>query len=99
VGMDPARRINVEWDKPEGALSEATIRVICVDKPGLLAAITDAITEQHVNISTAAVRTEEDHTAINTFGLQLKDVSQLRNVIKALERVSGVISVERVREH
>jgi GTP pyrophosphokinase len=99
VGMDPARRINVEWDKPEGAMSEATIRVVCVDKPGLLAAITDAITGQGANIATASVRTQEDKTAINTFGLQLKDVNQLRAVIKALERVGGVITVERVREH
>ncbi len=97
VGMDPARRIDVEWDSPEGALSEATIRIVCVDKPGLLASITDAITNESVNIAAASVRTTEDHTAINTFELQLKDVNQLRAVIKSLERLKGIISVERVK--
>ncbi len=97
VAMDPARRIIVEWDAPEGSLSEATIRVICVDRPGLLASITDAITHEGVNISAASVRTTEDKTAINTFELQLKDVNQLRAVIKSLQKLKGIISVERVR--
>lgn len=98
VGLDPARRIDVSWDVAEGALSEATIRVVCVDRQGLLASITDAITNQGVNISAAAVRTTEDKTAVNTFELQIKDVGQLRSVIKSLERLKGIISVERVRQ-
>jgi GTP pyrophosphokinase len=98
VGLDPARRIDVSWDVADGALSEATIRVVCVDRPGLLASITDAITNQGVNISAAAVRTTEDKTAVNTFELQIKDVGQLRSVIKSLERLKGIISVERLRQ-
>ncbi len=98
LGMDTARRIDVQWDTPEGSMSEASIRVVCADRPGLLASITDAITKEGANISAASVRTTEDRTAINSFELQLKDVNQLRAVIKALERIKGVISVERLRD-
>lgn len=98
VGMDPARRIPVEWENKEGAVSDATIRIICVDRPGQLASITDAINNEGVNISAAHVKTTEDQTAINTFQLQIKDVNELRGVMKAVQKLKGIISVERVRE-
>lgn len=98
VGVDPARRIPVEWETKEGEVSEATIRIICVDRPGQLASITDAIKNESVNISAAHIKTTEDQTAINTFKLQIKDVNELRRVMKAVQKLKGIISVERVRE-
>jgi GTP pyrophosphokinase len=98
VGMDPARKVEVEWDMSSTATHNVRIKVICVDRPGILAAITDAITSEKVNITGASVHTMEDKTAVNEFDLEIKDLTQLRNVIKALERLKGIISVERVRE-
>ncbi len=97
LGMDPARKVDVEWDMSSTATHFVRIKVICVDRPGILAAITDAITGEKVNISSASVHTLEDKTAVNEFELEVRDLSQLRNVIKALERLKGIISVERVR--
>ncbi len=97
VGMDPDRRVEVLWDLRSEARHIARIRIICVDRPGLLSRITDAITNENVNIAGAAVHTLEDKTAVNNFDIEIKDIAQLRNVIKAIERIKGVISVERVR--
>ena len=99
VGMDPARRVDVEWDMKSQATHSVKIRVVCVNKPGLLAGITDAITNEKVNISAASVHTMEDQTAVNTFDLEIKDINQLRNVMRAIEHLKGIISVERVREY
>ena len=97
VGMDPARRVNVEWDETSDAVHTVKIRVVCADRPGLLAGMTEAITGEGVNISAASINTLEDQTAVNDFELEIKNIQQLRNVIKALERIKGIISVQRVR--
>ncbi len=97
VGQDPTRRVDVEWDESSDALHTAKIRVVCADRPGLLAAMTEAITAEGVNISAASIQTREDQTAVNNFDLEIKNVAQLRNVIKSLERLKGIISVQRVR--
>lgn len=97
VGQDPTRRVDVEWDESSDALHTANIRVVCADRPGLLAAMTEAITAEGVNISAASIQTREDQTAVNNFELEIRNVAQLRNVIKSLERLKGIISVQRMR--
>lgn len=98
LGQDPERLINVDWDMSNAASRVVRIRVICVDQPGMLVKMTEAITAQGSNIAGASINVNDDKTATNGFDIEIKDLSQLRHVVKALERVKGVISVERVRE-
>lgn len=97
VGVDPARLVPVDWDMSSGAGRVARIKVICVDKSGLLANITEAITKEKVNITQADIKTMEDKKAVNIFDIEIKGTEELRRVMHAIERVKGVISVERVR--
>lgn len=97
LGQDPERHINVEWDMGNAATRVVRIRVVCVDRPGMLAKMTEAITTEGANISGAQIHVEEDKTAVNCFDVEIKDLAQLRHIIKALERVKGIISVERMR--
>lgn len=97
LGQDPERYIKVEWDMTNASSRMVRIRVICVDKPGMLAKMTEEITDAGGNIVGANVHIEEDKTAINNFEVEIKDLAQLRHLIKSLERVKGVIAVERVR--
>jgi guanosine-3',5'-bis(diphosphate) 3'-pyrophosphohydrolase len=98
IGQDMERLINVEWDMTNAASRIARIRVVCADRPGMLAKMTEAISEQGSNIAGASIRINDDKTATNSFDVEIKDLAQLRAVMKALERVKGIISVERVRE-
>ena len=88
----------MEWDISNAALRIARVKVVCADLPGVLAKMTEAITSQGSNIAGASITVNEDKTATNSFDVEIKDLAQLRNVMKALERVKGIISVERVRE-
>ncbi len=97
LGQNKERLINVEWDMSNAATRIARIRVVCVDQPGMLAKMTEAITEEGSNIAGASITINDDKTATNGFDIEIKDLTQLRNVIKSLERVKGIISVERVR--
>lgn len=98
LATDPDRRVHVEWEKEIPISRIAKIRVLCVNRPGMLQAMSEAITSQGVNIAQATARSTEDQRAINTFDVEITGIEQLRHVIKSLERVKGIVSVERVRE-
>ena len=68
-----------------------------LDKPGLLASVTNTISEAGINIEGARVSTTQDQKALQSFDLTVSDVQTLNAVMKKLERIRGVLSVERLR--
>ena len=97
LSMDPSRRIPVEWDaKAEGGAHVGNIRVICVDRAGLLANITKTCTDAGVNISSATARGLGDQKAECDLQVRVGDVVELSKLIRRLEKIKGVISVDRV---
>ncbi|MGE3547550.1 MAG: bifunctional (p)ppGpp synthetase/guanosine-3',5'-bis(diphosphate) 3'-pyrophosphohydrolase, partial [Kofleriaceae bacterium] len=96
LDLDPERRIDVEWDGNGKAQHEVAIQILCADKPGLLAHISQSFTDHGVNISQAHCRATEDGRAVNTFHALVKDLDQLKQVIRSLSRIKGVFSVDRV---
>ncbi len=98
LDLDPDRRIDVAWDGNTVGTHQVIIQVLCADKPGLLAHISQSFTESGVNISQAHCRTTEDGRAVNTFQASVKDLDQLKLVMRSLTRIKGVFSVDRVAE-
>ena len=96
MDQDPDRRVDVEWDDKIKAPRPVSIQILCADKPGLLANISQTFTEAGVNISQANCRSTDDHRAVNTFQFSVADLDQLKGVIRAIQRISGVYSVERI---
>src|SRR5215470_3065142 len=96
LDLDPERRVEVEWDGKSKAQRPVTIQVVCADKPGLLAVISQSFLEGGVNISQAHCRATDDNRAVNTFQFNVSDLDQLKNVMRSLQRISGVYSVERI---
>jgi GTP pyrophosphokinase len=96
LDLDPERRVDVEWDGHSKTQHEVAIQVLCANKPGLLANISQSFTDQGVNISQAHCRATEDGRAVNTFHASVRDLDQLKQVIRSLSRIKGVFSVDRV---
>src|SRR5262249_9373318 len=96
LDLAPDRRVEVEWDGKSKAQRPVTIQVVCADKPGLLAVISQSFSEGGVNISQAHCRATDDNRAVNTFQFNVSDLDQLKNVMRSLQRISGVYSVERL---
>ena len=96
LDLDPDRRVDVAWDGASKTQHEVTIQILCADKPGLLAHISQTFTDQNVNISQAHCRATDDGRAVNTFKTQVKDLDQLKTVMRALQKVSGVYQVSRM---
>ncbi len=94
---DPQRRIDVQWENGKGTPRPVRIEVTCVDRPGLLAAMSKAISSTGINIARAQVHAMGDHKAQNTFELMVGTLDDLNLVMRNLGRVRGVMRVTRVR--
>ncbi len=94
---DARRSVDVHWERNGEFLRSAKLEVTCVDEPGMLAAMTKAISSTGVNISRAQVRSTPDRTALNTFEVMVADIEGLNRLIRNLGRVRGVLKVGRVR--
>jgi guanosine-3',5'-bis(diphosphate) 3'-pyrophosphohydrolase len=95
--QDPDRRIDVDWETKTAVPRQIKVRIVSVDQPGLLAKITKSISSVGVNIGGARVAIQDDRTAVHDFDLWVADLRALNTVMKEIERVRGVLSVERVR--
>ena len=73
-----------------------SVQVVCADKPGLLASLSASFNQLGVNISQANCRSLDDNRAINTFQFTVTDLEQLKTVIRTLQRINGVYSVQRM---
>ena len=96
LDLDPDRRIEVEWDSSVKGTHDVTIQVLCADKPGLLAYISQSFTDVGVNITQAHCRATEDGRAVNTFHANVSHLDQVKNLIRSLSKINGVYRVDRV---
>jgi GTP diphosphokinase / guanosine-3',5'-bis(diphosphate) 3'-diphosphatase len=95
LANDPARAIEVEWEVGTKATHPVKLRVVCADKPGLLADISRTITASDVDIRRAIVMTTKDKRAICDFEVSVNDANHLASLIKSIGKVKNVYSVER----
>jgi GTP pyrophosphokinase len=95
---DPERQIAVSWDGKQKEPHQVRIRVeIGKDRPGVLAEITTAISSTNANITQADIRVTEEGMGVNNFVLEVSDLRQLQATMRAIQKVDGVVGVERVR--
>ena len=97
LDYDRNRLVEVEWDHSTPSTHAVKISVIAVDKTGVLAQVSTAISECQANISRAEITTREDRKAMLDFIVEVMDTAHVSRVLKAIEKVEGVITVRRVR--
>jgi GTP pyrophosphokinase len=88
--------VAVTWDVRGDFKRPVTLRVLTADRPGLLADISNTFSKKGVNISQANCRATGDDRAVNTFEVTISDLKQLTDLMRAIERLNGVHSVERI---
>jgi GTP pyrophosphokinase len=72
------------------------IQVEALDRSRLLSDVTRALSDQHVNILSAAVSTTRDRIALSRFTFEMADATHLEQVLKSVRTVEGVYDVYRV---
>jgi GTP diphosphokinase / guanosine-3',5'-bis(diphosphate) 3'-diphosphatase len=96
LGIDRERRVDVAWDVRADFKRSVSLRVVTSDRPGILAKISQIFSEAGVNISQASCRTmTPGERAVNDFEVTVGDLKQLTSVIRSIERIEGVQSVQR----
>ena len=89
------RIVKVRWLAGAGSLFLVNIQVEALDRARLLADVTRALSEQHVNILSASVTTSKDRVAISKFTFEMADATHLDSVLAAVRSVEGVYDVYR----
>ncbi len=97
LDYDRERLVEVEWDTATPSIHAVKVSVMAVDKTGVLANVSTAISECQANISRAEITTREDRKAVLDFIVEVSGTQHLDQVLKAIERVDGVITARRVR--
>jgi GTP pyrophosphokinase len=93
--MDPERRVEITWDSKAQINRAVQLRIVTANQPGILANVGQTFMAQSINISEANCRASDDGRAVNLFSFVCQDLQQLKNVMKALQKVKGVVLVER----
>lgn len=96
LDMDPERRVDVAWESGAKVPRPVCLRVITANRPGILAEVGNTFSKNSINIDEANCRAADDDRAVNLFSFSVTDLGSLKTVIRALQKVKGVLSVERV---
>ncbi|MFD0024113.1 RelA/SpoT family protein [Streptomyces sp. NPDC058382] len=96
LSQEPERILEVEWAPTQSSVFLVAIQVEALDRSRLLSDVTRILSDQHVNILSAAVQTSRDRVATSRFTFEMGDPKHLGHVLKAVRGVEGVYDVYRV---
>lgn len=95
MSFDPQRLVPVSWDENVKSVRRLPIQILCNDKVGLLAELTQVFSANGVSILSAQSFLQEDGKASNRFEVNIENAEQLDKLVRNLMDLRGVISVER----
>jgi guanosine-3',5'-bis(diphosphate) 3'-pyrophosphohydrolase len=97
LSQDPERRVEIEWSAEKGERFFVKVHMHGTDRRGLLSDVAKAISDTGTDIQHADMRSTNGGMDAE-FVVEVKDLSHLTRVVKAVKKVKGVLEVER-REH
>jgi GTP pyrophosphokinase len=97
LSQDPERRVEIEWSAEQGERFFVKLHMHGTDRRGLLSDVAKAISDSGTDIQHADM--QSTHGGMEAeFVVEVKDLSHLNRVVKAVKKVKGVLEVVR-REH
>jgi GTP pyrophosphokinase len=90
------RIVEVTWKPTSASTFLVAVQVEALDRHKLLADITQALSDERVNILSATVATTRDRIAISRFTFELADPKHLGHLLAAVKKVGGVFDAYRV---
>ncbi|MDP4132908.1 MAG: bifunctional (p)ppGpp synthetase/guanosine-3',5'-bis(diphosphate) 3'-pyrophosphohydrolase [Bacillota bacterium] len=88
------RLIECEWNTEETGTFECHLRIKATDRQGLLADITNCITEQKYEISAFSAATK-NNVAVVDISIAITDKGQIDNITKKLHQIPNVYEITR----
>ncbi len=90
------RFIDVAWDTHLPSAFLVEIRVQALDRTRLLRDITTVLGEYKINILSASVSIDKDHTATTRLSFEVGNVNLLNDVLVNIKKIDGVFDAYRV---
>lgn len=94
---DEQRRIDVAWEMDKGHTYPVKLKIVGDDRRGLISDIGTAMAVNDVNIVSAKAMSLPDRTATGIYEIEIGHMSQLQKVIRSIQKIKGVKSVERMK--
>ncbi len=95
MSNEPERWVRATWDRDIKEDFIATLSAVCIDKVGLLAEISGKFAEMRVMIHSVNMRAIKDGRAIMNVTITVEGAEHLRNVMAKIQKIDGVLLVER----
>ncbi len=92
---EPERWIKAYWSKGHTDTFKCHLQIHAVDRPALLADISIAIAGMRVPLHTVNARQTSSGNSVIDLTVSTEGVEHIKNICRRLEKIQGVISVER----
>lgn len=92
---EPERWINAYWDTNIKEEFKCTLQLYCLNRIGMIADVSTLLATNHVKINDLSTRATKDGRTIITTTLVVNGLEHLKSITQKLEKISGVLSVER----
>jgi guanosine-3',5'-bis(diphosphate) 3'-pyrophosphohydrolase len=94
---DPDKWVDVEWENNTGKLFDVAIKLMVINRRGVLATVASAIADAQSNIDSVSItKPDGTYTEIN-FTVQVRDRSHLATLLHNLREIPEVVRITRVQ--
>ncbi len=90
------RLVEVEWAPSADSVFVVSIQVEALDRHRLLSDVSRVLSDERVNILSAAVSTNRDRVAVSKFTFEMAEAKHLGHLLRTIRNVEGVYDVYRV---
>ena len=94
---DEQRRVEVSWEINKNFTFPVRLKISGDDRRGLISDIGTIMAANKVNIINARAMTYPDKSAAGIYEIEIGNMSQLQKIMKSIQKIKGVRSVERLR--
>ena len=92
---EPERWVNAHWNKDVKEEYMATLTLSCLSRIGLMADVGTQVASMKVNITDINTRKTKDGRRVIDLTVKINSIEHLKNLIAKIQKVDGVLSVER----
>ena len=92
---EPDRLLRFEWP-PDGQVYAVTLKIVTVNRQGLLMDVSTIFAEAKTNVTAAKIRTLPNHTAEIEVTIEVEDTAHLQQMMTKIGNLSDVISILRM---
>jgi GTP pyrophosphokinase len=92
---DPERLVPVSWGAEAHETHPVPVRMIALDRVGLLKDVSTLLSDERVNILSVLTQTHDDRTVTLLLTVEVESVNQLSRMMHRLESLRDVVEVRR----